>query len=76
MALMGRICSSLVTTYSYRINILVNDYGFHHLILGTSVDELLRKTLTILVQTADFCANLQRGTPNFEARVLPITLLS
>jgi len=54
MALLGRICSSLVTTYCYRINILVFDHDFHHLILGTSVHELLKKTSTILMQTADF----------------------
>ena len=31
MALFGRICSSLVTTYCYRINIDVFDDGFHNL---------------------------------------------
>ena len=69
MALLGTTCSSLVTAYCYRINILVFDCAFRHLILGTSADELLKKILTILMQTTDFWAYLQRGTPNFEARV-------
>ena len=57
----------LLMTFGTTLVVTFDD-GFHHFIQGTSVDDLLKKTLIMLRQTADFWANLQGGTPKLRKK--------